>query len=375
MTGSGAPARMRIAFISIGGHIHTERWLRWFVERGHDVHLIAVDPVPLEGVTVHHLHTGIPFKPLHYAVGVIKLRRILARIRPDILHTHFLQGHGYWSIFAGVRPHVLTVWGDDVYAAPQRSRLRRLLSTLALRRADVVTGDSRDILRAVAALGADPARLERILWGVDFERFSPGDGARMRRAWAVAPDAPVILSPRSFSRGYYHIDVILDGFARARASVPGAVAVFAAYDGSGEDIERRASELGIAEAVRVVGRVDHDDMPDAYRAADVVVSVPSLDATSVSLLEAMACARAIVVSDLPSNREWIADGESGRVVPARDAAALADACTELFADAALRARLGGRALEVVRAEAGYRENMERMESICLDLVRRYRGAS
>lgn len=136
----GSSERMRIAFISIGGHIHTERWLRFFVDRGHEVHLIAVDPVPCAGVTVHHLRTGIAFKPLHYGVGIFKLRGILNRIRPDILHTHFLQGHGYWSIFAGVRPHVLTVWGDDVYAAPQRSRLRRLLSTRALRRADAVTG-------------------------------------------------------------------------------------------------------------------------------------------------------------------------------------------------------------------------------------------
>jgi len=75
---------MRIAYLSIGGHIHTERWLRYFVERGHEAHLLTVQPSPIEGVRVHDIRTGIPLKPLHYAVALRRVRRILAEIRPDV---------------------------------------------------------------------------------------------------------------------------------------------------------------------------------------------------------------------------------------------------------------------------------------------------
>jgi len=359
---------MRIAYLSIGGHIHTERWLSYFAGRGHDVHLITVNPAPIEGVTVHDLRTGIGWKPLHYGVGVLRLRRILARIKPDLLHVHFLQGYGYWSVFAGVRPMVITVWGDDVYAAPHRSRLRYWLSQRAVKMADAITGDSADILAAVERLGAEADKLHLVLWGVDFDRFHPVDGRSFREEWNIAPDAPLLLSTRSFSRDYYNIDVIMDALPAIRERLPRVVAVFAAYDGEPGALARRAAELGVEDAVRFVGRIDHAALPQALGAADVFVTVPSLDATAVSLLEAMACGKAIIASDLPSNREWIEDAKNGLIVPARDAAALAEKTLILLGDPGLRRRFGDQCINIARDRAGFVENMERAEAICESLV-------
>lgn len=363
---------MRIAYLSIGGHIHTERWLRFFVDRGHEVHLISVHPEPLEGVEVHDLRTGVSWKPLHYGLGIFRLRRILRKIEPDLLHTHFLQGYGYWSIFAGVRPLVITVWGDDVYKAPHTSRLRRHLSRRALEKADLITGDSEDILREVEKLGGVREKLRLILWGVDFDRFRPIEGSSFRRKWHIAPDAPVVLSTRSFSRDYYNIDTILEMVPRLLEQVPNAVTVFAAYDGRGENLRRKAHDLGVEGAIRFVGRIDHAELPAALGAADVFLTVPSLDATAVSLLEAMGCAKAIIASDLPSNREWIRDGENGYIVPPRDVEALLQRTLALIRSAEDRRAFGEASLEIVRSRAGYTENMRKMEELCLMLVEKGR---
>jgi len=137
---------VRIAYLSIGGHIHTERWLSYFVERGHEVHLMTVQPAPIDGVTVHDIRTGVPVKPVHYAVALGKVKRILAEIRPDLLHTHFLTGYGYWGAFSGFHPFIMTVWGDDVYLTPRESFLKGMLARRVLRCADLITGDSQDIL-------------------------------------------------------------------------------------------------------------------------------------------------------------------------------------------------------------------------------------
>ena len=93
------------------------------------------------------------------------------------------------------------------------------------------------------------------------------------------------------------------------------------------------------------------------------LTVPSVDATAVSLLEAMACRAAIVASDLPSAREWIRDGETGLVVKARDESALVGAIARFLSDAAFRDRLGRKAEEEVRARADHDRNMQRMEDI------------
>ena len=147
---------MRIAYLSIGGHIHTRRWLEYFVERGHEVHLLTVQPSPIEGVTVHDIRTRIPWKPLHYAVALHQVRRILRHLSPDLLHTHFLTGYGYWGACSRFHPFIMTVWGDDVYLTPHQSFLKGRLARHVLREADLVTGDSRDILDHAIAMGLTP---------------------------------------------------------------------------------------------------------------------------------------------------------------------------------------------------------------------------
>jgi len=64
-------------------------------------------------------------------------------------------------------------------------------------------------------------------------------------------------------------------------------------------------------------------MPALYRTADVMVSIPLSDAAPMSLFEAMAAGVPSVVCDLPSLREWVRDGETGYLVDAHDASAVA----------------------------------------------------
>jgi glycosyltransferase involved in cell wall biosynthesis len=360
---------LRIAYLSIGGHIHTERWLGYFVARGHEVHLLTVQPAPIPGVTVHDLRTGVPWKPLHYAVGLARIRRVLRRIEPDLLHTHFLTGYGYWGAFSGFHPLILTVWGDDVYLTPHESFLKGRLARRVLKTADLITGDSHDILDHAIAIGADPTKCHVILWGVDLDRFRPGVPGDVRERLGIPAAAPVVISIRSFTQPYYNIDVIVAAVPRILDVRPETHFIFAGNEGDDAGFRRLAGELGIDERAHFVGRIPHDELPAYLAASDVFVSVPSVDATAVSLLEAMACGTAVVVSGLASALEWVEEDESGLVVRPRDADGLVAAVLQLIGSPDQRARLGSRALEIVRARADHTAQMARMEELALDLVR------
>ncbi len=354
---------MRIAYLSIGGHIHTNRWMEYFVRKGHRAHLLTVRPEPVPGVEVIDISTKWGPKPLRYAISLVKVKRILKRIAPDVLHTHFLTGYGYWGAFSGFHPFIMTVWGDDVYTTPYESYLKNRLAKAVLRRADWVTGDSEDILRDAVKLGATPDRCTLIQWGVDFSRFNPERGEGLRRSLGIPENAPVVISTRSFTQDYYNIDTIIESLPIVRRRLPDVVYLMAGLEGSDGRFRELAARVGAGDSMRFLGRIPHRDLPDYLAASDVFVSVPSVDATAVSLLEAMACGSAIVVSDLPSAGEWIEDGVNGEVIAPRDVRALADSIASLAGDPKRRRIYGERCVRIVRERADHAANMERMEEI------------
>jgi glycosyltransferase involved in cell wall biosynthesis len=360
---------MRLAFLSIGRHIHTERWIRWFAARGHDCHLLTVQPGPVDGVTVHDITSDVPTKPLRYWRSLGQVKVLLDRLQPDLLNTHFLTGYGYWGNWSGFRPNVLTVWGDDVYVTPFENPLKGWLARRALAACDALTGDSTDILEvACARLGARPDRSFRVLWGVDHEVFAPRDATETRRRLGFGPEHVVFFSPRSYTQPYYNIDTIIAAAVRVREREPRARFLFAGYEGDPAPFAARARAAGLDDTVRVVGRIPHQEFAATLNACDVFLSVPSVDATAVSLLEAMSCGRAIIVSALASAMEWVEDGVSGLVVPPRDVERLTAAMLTYAADPDRRRIHGDAALAVARAEAGFDANMRHADGIVRSLV-------
>jgi glycosyltransferase involved in cell wall biosynthesis len=339
------------------------------VERGHDVHLLTVQPSPISGVKVYDIRTGIPLKPLHYAVALRTVKKILAEIQPDLLHTHFLTGYGYWGAFSGFHPFIMTVWGDDVYLTPYTSLMKGKLARYVLRRADLVTGDSDDIIEHAISMGARRSVCHVVQWGVDLARFRPDAPSDVRGRLGIPPDAPVVISIRSFTQPYYNIDVIVGVVPEVLALRPDARFIFAGNEGDDVEFRRMASRLGIKENVFFVGRIPHDELPGYLVTSDVFLSVPSVDATAVSLLEAMACGTPVVVSELASALEWVTDGENGLAVAPRDSEGLKRAILELIDSPDARSAMGRKSAVIVRERADHDTHMAHMEELCETLVR------
>lgn len=354
---------LRLAFLSIGRHIHTERWIQWFAARGHDCHLLTVQPGSVEGVTVHDIRAGFGPKPLRYFFSLQKVKSLLGEIRPDLLNTHFLTGYGYWGHFSGFQPNILTVWGDDVYVTPFENGLKNWLARQALGSCRALTGDSADILATSEDLGADPARSYRVLWGVDFEKFQPRDARAWRREKGFDDDQILFFSPRSYTQPYYNIDTVIASAAQVKQKVPGARFLFSGYEGDPEPFRRKAQEAGIDDVMAMLGRLPHEEFATALNACDVFISVPSVDATAVSLLEAMSCGAGIIISSLPSSMEWIRDGHSGLIVEPRNVEQLTGAMLRFAEDGEFRRLAGERALENARRHAGFEANMEFVDRI------------
>jgi glycosyltransferase involved in cell wall biosynthesis len=201
---------------------------------------------------------------------------------------------------------------------------------------------------------------------VDTRAFSPGADTTWRARLALGA-GPVLLSIRQ-CHPHYNIDIIIRAVARVREEIPDVRLLVKLVSQDANDpylaeMRALANELALGDAVVYVPQVSYAEIPDLYRAAEVVLSVPSSDGLPVSVLEAMACGAPVIASDLSALRELADDGADLSLVPVRDVEALSQAILAILTDPARRARIIEENLATVRRTADFGIEMARMEQL------------
>lgn len=300
----------------------------------------------------------------------IEIRRTIRSIKPDILHLHTLYYPAYLGVLSGFHPLVVTPLNGDIVWTGQWSRARRLLVRRAIRKADLVTVDSNEMKLKTARYGKEESKMAYIAFGVDTQAFHPGARSpHLRKKLGIDGDAPIVLSSRSWGE-LYNIDTIIRAIPGVLAVLPKTVFLFSWYVAPLKDsLTKLAEDLGVMNNVRFLGKLDHGDLRFCYSESDVFVSVPSHDALPASLLEAMASGATPVISDLPSPRERVEDGQNGFVVPVRDVDATSQAIIRaLNADDTTRRLFAQRNRDWVVQRADWNESMKRCESLYYGLA-------
>jgi len=311
---------------------------------------------------------------LGYAVAV---RRALRDVDADLLYVH---NDPLLALLLGRRPGrklVLHMHNDHLSVAALRPLLARLMARTEL--VLCVSDYIRD--RACGALPAHASKMQTVLNATDPDLFRPDleavavaatracppppvEGQQSAPgAASVSATEPVAAAPSAPSFLYVGrltedkgVHVLIAAFARVHATHPDSRLIVAGSSfyahAPRTDYERRlaAQAAPLAHAIAFSGFVPHAQLRFLYASADVVV-VPSIwqEPFGLVALEAMSSQACVVASAVGGLPELVAHERTGLLVPADDAAALADAMARLLADAVLRQRLGRAArADVVR---------------------------
>jgi len=272
--------------------------------------------------------------PRDFDPGLVRrVRRELARLRPDVVHTHLVHADVYGALGArrGV-PVVSTKHNDD----PFRRGPFRYVERSLTRKAAQVIAITRALRRfCIDEVGLPPGKVEVVHYGLD----------GLPAAWAENPpvdlpdDARVLLCVARLAE-QKGVDVAVHALAQVRRVEPRAVLVVL-----GEGPER--PHLA-AEGVYLPGRVG--DVASWYRRAELLVHPARWEGFGLALLEAMLAAKPVVATRVSSAPEIVADGESGLLVAPNDSAALADAVLAVLADPARARTMGEAGLARARSE-------------------------
>lgn len=366
---------LRILYLADCRSQHTKRYVRFFQERGHEVHVFDTSrhTEGLQGIGLHFppsMDTGVKAQDFGeiFVHTVCDLNRVIKEIKPDILHGHYLTLWCWWGAFTGFQPYVTTAWGSDIFLDAQNDSHRRF-TKFCLVESPLVTADSRDLLEATGALRGDKDGLEYIPFGIDMDFFRTGyDGTALARRLGIS-GRKVVLSPRQF-KPPSNIDIIIKAIPLVVARVPGTVFLLKTYlsDGSSfsqyqQSLQELVRKTQVQDHVRFVEDIDFVEMPVLYNLADVMVTLRDTDGSACSMLECMACKTPIVASDIESMREWIRDGENGRLVDRHSPTAVADAIVELLLDREKKEKFVDASYRQVHERADYRKNWAEVETL------------
>ncbi|MFI6436338.1 glycosyltransferase [Streptomyces sp. NPDC050759] len=368
-----------------GQNVYVARLSEELARRGHHVTVYTrrdstelPDRVTLPGgAVVEHVPAGppepIPKDELYDYMPSFGayLARVWGHRRPDMVHAHFWMSGVAAQL--GAYPHGIPLvqtfhalgtvkrrhQGDADTSPPRRIALERQIGGIC----DRVLATCTDEVLELADMGIPTGQVSVVPCGVDAEHFRPG----ARRSGAPSREWPhrLLSCGRLVPRkGYDHA-------IRALAEVPETELLIAGGPSAGDVMSEPeaqrllwlADQQGVADRVRLLGAVEPARMPALIGSADAVLCTPTYEPFGIVPLEAMACGVPVVATDVGGHRDSVADGVTGRLVPAGDPGATAEAVRELLADERLRRTLGAVGRERVLARYTWQRVADGVEEV------------
>jgi glycosyltransferase involved in cell wall biosynthesis len=397
---------MQILFVADGRSPTALSWLRYWTEKGDQVHLIStfpcnmpeglasfcVLPVAFGGMARREVKTSAEpqrgpgsarylrgaLRVLRYYIGPFSLpfyqelfHAQVVRIQPDLVHALRIPFEGMLAAATprGI-PLVVSSWGNDITLHARGSFLMAYLTRNVLRRANGFIADTQRDLRLGIEWGYEPEKPTLLV---------PGSGGiRLDEIKAVSgdeklpeelPESNIIVNPRGMRPGSLRQDVFFRAIPIVLSLIPQAIFVCPSLKGEPEP-EHLVDALGIRSNTKLWPRLNRAQLWMLFQKAQIFVSPSVHDGTPNSLLETMACGCFPIVGNIESMREWVETGRNGLLVDATDAQSMADAIVQAIRQPALRNDAAKFNAALIEERAAYLPNMERVEKFYKSVMKK-----
>ena len=306
----------------------------------------------------------VPFFIIAMTVATV---RLAGRIRPDVIHAHWVIPQGLIALIAKViyrTPVIVSAHGGDAFAL--QSALLVTAKRFCLRHSDAWTSNTRLTSSAFGSPGSLPEP-KIVPMGVDVEAFAAGDGSTLRAE--VPADHYVILFVGRLveKKG---VDDLLRAFALLPDELCSRSTLWIAGTGERErQLREMTAALKLRDRVRFWGNIPNSRLPDYYAAADLFVG-PSVVAASgdqegqgVVFLEAFAARLCVIATRSGGIEDVVEDGQTGILVEPRNPEELARTISRLLTDQRARSTLAANAYKKATETYSWRKVAGELETI------------
>jgi len=327
-----------------------QRWAKWFADRGHEVHLISSNYEDIEGIKIHLIGKKKEGSVTNFIRKMFQTRKLVWKIKPDILHAHYVFGYGTFAAFANYHPFVVSPWGSDIAVDPDKSLFHKLAISYTFKKADAVSAGDEVIKNRLIELKCNKDKIVPLrLATVNTNKFHPSKKSIQLRRSICKDNEFLVLYARQLKSNYkpeifiQAIPFVLKKMSNVRFIILGNGKMKC-------QLKELAQKLNVEDKIVWGGKIPHSKMPEYLASADIYVDtfvntsnnevIDKGNGIGVLTLEAMSCATPQILPD----RIEVTSGElyQGLIYRPLDYQDLADKIIELLQDEKLREQIGSR---------------------------------
>ena len=274
--------------------------------------------------------------------AIPSLFKLVKKIRPHIIHSHFLADTGLAAIIVGhilKIPIITSLLGKDIFDPidPVPTKWHNSLAWL-MEKSSKVIACSKDQKWRAQAMGVS-SDISIIPHGVDINRFAPqiNEKEDIKKKLGIH-DLIALSVQRLHSRK--GLNYLIDAIPIVLKEIPSTQFIVVGKGPEKAKLENKIKDLGIEKNVKLVGFVPDSELPQYYASCRLFVLHSLYEAFGIVLLEAMASGKPIISTEVGGIPEVVINGKTGILIPPRNATKLATAIIKLLSDSTLAKEMG-----------------------------------
>jgi glycosyltransferase involved in cell wall biosynthesis len=358
---------MRLAIVGNANSIHIQKLVQSMASRGIYVLLITAHKCGVSYSSNIILHELKIKAPLGYFLDFLEVKKIIRKHRIDLVNVHYATGYATLVRFSACKPILVSVWGSDIYDFPRKSIMHKLLVKKNLMCASAIASTSHCMLREVDKLYKHPDTYVTY-FGVDTDKFC------IRRLNGNAKTSITIGIVKGLYTKY-GVDTLIKAFSivNIKLSSQNIRLLIVGEGPERKSLENLTIELGVEHLVAFLGPIPNDEIPNVIHEMDIFVALSRLDSESfgVAIVEAGACGKPSIVSDVSGFKEVVINEITGLIVERENENEAAEAIIRLIEDKFLREKIGAQAREHVVNNYSLNDTIDNILNVYENVVTQY----
>lgn len=365
---------IKLLILSDPSSSHTSKWVNSLYRKGIQLKLFGLSDYNKEeydnGIEIKIVDFSKSAKKksdgdlrkLIYLKAISELKKIIKSFNPDIVHAHYASSYGLLGALSRFKPFLVSVWGNDVYDFPKKSLIHKKAFQFVMNASDRIFSTSKIMADEISKYTDKSIKV--IPFGVDTDVFKPFPVNKI-----FEPDTIVLGAVKSLSYKYGN-DTLIKAFKIVCEKLKHyKLKLLLIGDGVlRQDLEKLVNELNLNRDVKFLGLIPHHQIPIYHNIIDIHIYPSVWESFGVSNLEAAACEKAQVASNIGGFTEILSDGVDSFLVNPNSPEQFAEKIIMLITDPNLRIKMGKEARNNVIRNFNWSDNVETMINEYLSIM-------